>query len=345
MKHKHLVFFSVVFILAVLLPLFMPVTCADPSIIISNYDLYPEVFMPGDSGVLTLTIQNAETQATTTEKYGDATDSITIVENNGAVINKIWINPAYDGNGRKIKSTAGTTGYKNFGNIAPGAGFTITFKMVADENISEGLYFPTVCIDVDDGEDVNFPVFVKISNTSVNLISTNVPSKMSVSGSTEITLSAINNRDAPVEGVTISPREVDGIEFTPDSIFIGTLGPGVSQDVIFSLQPTETGVKNLSFEISYKNGDNVHNDTIGVPIEIIETLDVAPVLYSVPSTIEKGKSTRISLEVFNAKTESITGVIVTPITDATVIPSQYFIGAMDPDDVFSASFDLYADDI
>ena len=31
------------------------------------------------------------------------------------------------------------------------------------------------------------------------------------------------------------------------------------------------------------------------------------------------------------------------ITDATVIPSQYFIGAMDPDDVFSASFDIYSD--
>ena len=43
------------------------------------------------------------------------------------------------------------------------------------------------------------------------------------------------------------------------------------------------------------------------------------------------------------KTESITGVIITPITDATVIPSQYFIGSMDPDDVFSASFDIFAD--
>ncbi|RLI60378.1 MAG: hypothetical protein DRO67_09145, partial [Candidatus Asgardarchaeum californiense] len=56
-------------------------------------------------------------------------------------------------------------------------------------------------------------------------------------------------------------------------------------------------------------------------------------------------STKIRLEVYNAKTESITGVIVTPVTNATVVPSQYFIGSMDPDDVFSASFDIYTDNL
>jgi putative FmdB family regulatory protein len=47
----------------------------------------------------------------------------------------------------------------------------------------------------------------------------------------------------------------------------------------------------------------------------------------------------------HAKTEKITGVLVTPLCNATVIPSQYFIGSMDPDDVFSASFDIYADTV
>jgi len=96
MNHKCLTSLSVVFILAVLMSICMPVTCADPSVMIDSYELYPEVLMPGDNGLLTLTIKNAETQATTTEHYGDATDSITIVENNGVVINKIWVNPDYD---------------------------------------------------------------------------------------------------------------------------------------------------------------------------------------------------------------------------------------------------------
>jgi hypothetical protein len=37
--------------------------------------------------------------------------------------------------------------------------------------------------------------------------------------------------------------------------------------------------------------------------------------------------------------------MVTPISNTTILPSQYFIGAMEPDDVFSASFDIFTDDL
>ncbi|MEA3457114.1 MAG: hypothetical protein U9R21_00365, partial [Candidatus Thermoplasmatota archaeon] len=193
--------------------------------------------------------------------------------------------------------------------------------------------------------DVSFPIPVEISNASVDLVSTEFPSKISMSGSTEIKLTAINNRANPIDGVTIAPKSIEGIEFVPESRFISTLDSYSSEDVIFSVKPSEAGPQNLTFKISYKNGNNAHDETLVVPVEIIETLDVSPVFYSIPSTIEKGKSTRIRLEVFNAKTEEITGVIVTPITNVTVFPSQYFIGSMDPDDVFSASFDMHTGNI
>ena len=55
---------------------------------------------------------------------------------------------------------------------------------------------------------------------------------------------------------------------------------------------------------------------------------------------------RVRLEVFNAKTEAISGVMVVPISDnLRLSPSTYFIGSMDPDDVFSASFNLYTSDL
>jgi hypothetical protein len=97
--------------------------------------------------------------------------------------------------------------------------------------------------------------------------------------------------------------------------------------------------------VSYKNGDNLHTNNLHVPITVIQALDVAPIIINFPISITKGGSSRISIEVYNAKTEKITGVLITPICDATVIPSQYFIGSMDPDDVFSASFDIYADTV
>jgi len=345
MNHKCLTSLSVVFILAVLMSICMPVTCADPSVMIDSYELYPEVLMPGDNGLLTLTIKNAETQATTTEHYGDATDSITIVENNGVVIKKIWVNPDYDDNGNKIKSTAGYNGYEDFGNIAPGASFQVSFELIAEENITEGYYFPDLRIDLKGGqyEDITFPIEVRVSNETVDLISTNVPSKISIGGSTDISLSVVNKRKNNIDSITISSDKNNDLDFNPKSIFIGSLEAGKSEDIIFSINPGEMGKKILSLNLSYNNGDNQHYKNYDIPIEIIEVLDVAPIFTDMPSTIKKGKSARIGLEIYNAKTESITGVIITPITDATVIPSQYFIGAMDPDDVFSASFDIYSD--
>lgn len=344
MKNKNLIGLITVSVLMTITVL-NPTIAAEPSIMVTNYEIFPPEFMPGDRGILTLTIQNTETQATTTEKYGDATDSITIVENNGVVINKIWVNPDYDDNGKKIKSTAGTTGYKDFGNIAPGASFQLSFELIAEENISEGYYFPDVRIDLekDSYEDITFPIEVRVSNETVDLISTNVPSKISVGGATDISLSIVNKRNNNIDSIIISSDENNDLDFNPKSIFIGSLESGKSEDILFSINPSEMGKKTLSLNLSYKNGDNQHYQKYDIPIEIIEVLDVAPIFTDLPSTIKKDKSARIGLEIYNAKTESITGLIITPIIETTVIPSQYFIGTMDPDDVFSASFDIYSD--
>ena len=344
MKNKKILEIITAFLLVTLF-LFSPIISAEPSIVVINYEIYPPVFMPGDRGILTVTIQNTETQSSTTETYGDVTDSVTTVETNGVVISKIWINPDYDNNGRKIKSTVGTTGYKDFGNIAPGAVFELSFELVADDNISEGYYFPNLRIDLDREkfEDVTFPIEVRVSNETVDLISKNVPTKISVGGSTDVSFSIVNKRRNDIDSVIISSGNNNDLNFSPNKIYLGSLESGQYRDVILSLNPDEMGEKELSLNISYFNGDNLHYENYIIPIEIIDVLDVAPILTDMPSQIRKGKSARIGLEVYNAKTEQISGVIITPITDATIIPSQYFIGAMDPDDVFSASFDIYAD--
>jgi hypothetical protein len=344
MRNKNLIGLITVSVLLAMTVL-SPTIAAEPSIMITNYEIFPPVFMPGDRGILTLTIQNTETLATTTEHYGDATDYVTIVENNGVVINRIWINSDYDDNGNKIKSTAGYNGYEDFGNIAPGASFQVSFELIAEENITEGYYFPDLRIDLKGSqyEDVTFPIEVRVSNETVDLISTNVPSKISVGGSTDISLSIVNKRKNDIDSITISSEENNDLDFNPISMFIGSLEAGKSEEIILSINPKEMGEKTLSLNLSYMNGDNQHYKKYDIPIEIIDVLDVAPILTDIPLTIKKGKSARIGLEVYNAKTESITGVIITPITDATVIPSQYFIGAMDPDDVFSASFDIFPD--
>ncbi|MFH1101728.1 MAG: hypothetical protein V1726_06810 [Methanobacteriota archaeon] len=319
----------------------IPIGSANPAVMITSYALSPEVLMPGDTAMLTLTVRNAETTGTRTTVSVDGSSSTTLIQTLGASIDNIWIVPAQSG-GRHIRATAN---YEDLGYLASGASVDVSFKLLVDQNMTAGLYFLTARIDVASYEDVQFPIPVKVSNASVELLATSVPSKISLGGSTEITFTTVNKRDAAVEGVQISPSEDMGFEVVPESVYIGSLAAGASEEVSFAVRPNALGSANLSFDVRFMNGDNEHTKTLVRPMEVIETLDVAPIITSFPLSIQKGGSAKISVEVYNAKTERITGVIVTPVSNATVVPSQYFIGAMDPDDVFSASFDIYTDTV
>ncbi len=328
-------------IFSALVTLYIPTVQANPAVMISQYQLSPEILMPGDTAILTLQVKNAETVATQTTTSGSSTvDSTTITRTLGVDINNIWIVAAQSG-GKQIRATAN---YENIGHLAAGASIEVNFKLIVDKNMSEGIYFPIVNIDVSGGTDVIYPILVKVSNASVDILPTSVPSKISKGGTTELTVTAVNKRENPVKEVIITPQG-DGFEFVPQSYFIGSLAAETSQDVVFSIKPIETVMSNVSFSVSYKNGDNLHANSFISSLSVIEALDVAPIITNFPLSITKGGSSSISIEVYNAKTETITGVLVTPICDATVIPSQYFIGSMDPDDVFSVSFDIYADTV
>ena len=207
--------------------------CADPAIIVYDYELSPEVFMPGDSGILTLTIKNAETTSTVARTTVSGSTTTVTTDMVGATINGVWIDAATSGD----KRVYAVLSHGHVGELAPGASFDISFELFADINMSNGLYFPTVHVEVAESgyEDLDFPIPVRISNSSVDLIETEVPSKLSMSGSTEITLTAINRRENSVDEVIITPQEVDGIEFTPKSVFIGTLDSGATEDISFSI--------------------------------------------------------------------------------------------------------------
>lgn len=313
---------------------------ASPAIMVQQYQVSPEILMPGDSAILTLVILNGEAVATQTTTSVSGSETTSTLHTLGASLEEISINPAISG-GKQIRAT---TRYEDVGYLAAGTSIQVNFKLQVDANMSEGTYFPTAEIDVLGGTDVSYPLMVKVSNSTVDLLKKSIPSKISEGGATDIIITALNKRDNSVSDVTITPSS-DTVECIPSSFFVGSLPGKTSQDVVFSIKPLETGETDLTFTVTYKNGENRHTNTLTVPITIIQTLDVAPIITNFPISITKGGSSRISIEVYNAKTERITGVLVTPICNATVIPSQYFIGSMDPDDVFSASFDIYADTV
>lgn len=301
--------------------------------------------MSGDYGIVTIVIANVETVATTTETIGDATHSVSITETNGVIIEQVWISPASDPAGRQVRSLLGAKGYEDLGNLAAGASIQLSFEMLAEENISEGIYFPKVHIDLKNDangnyEDVVFPINIGINNAALELIPKQIPSTISLSGATDITFTLMNVREAPVDNVVITPHAAAGISILPEKMVVHQIPAGGSHDISFALIPQTLGIKDLLFDIKYLNGDNSHTDSLGITIETVNGLDVAPIIYAMPATIEYGTTEEIRLKVYNAKAVDISSVIVTPITSARVIPSQYFIGSMDADDIYALSFKI-----
>ena len=309
---------------------------ADPSIAITDYELSPSIFLPGDTGILKLTVTNAESTNTVTITSTSGSSTTVKTDTVGATINKVWIEPGYN----KDKRVRATANYKEVGDLAPGASIDISFKILVDQNISQGVYFPIANVDVENYEDINYPIEVKVSNASVDLIPKSLPSKISVSGATDVSFSVVNSRENTVKSIRITPKISNGIDIKPETVVLESLDPGSSQDVHFSLIPHEIGSKELTFDTIYKNGENEHISSSIVTVNIVDTLDVAPIIYSLPSKIEAGEKKSIRLKIYNSKTEDISSVIVTPMTDAHLTPSRYFIGAMDADDIYSVSFDI-----
>ena len=328
----------VMFVSSIGLLVCSPTVQANPAIVIAQYALSPEILSPGDTAILTLQVKNGDmagAQSTTTIGGGDTTMTTHTLATSIEAISIIPVQIR----GRQIRATQS---YEDLGYLSSGASMEVNFKLLVDRNMSEGVYFPTVDIDVGTGTDIQYPLLVKVSNSSVTLLPTSIPSKISRGGTTELTVTAVNTRENTVSEVTITPQG-DGVEFVPQSYFLGSLASEASQNVIFSIRPSDMGARDLTFTLNYKSGDNLHTNTMVAPVTVIDALDVAPIITGFPISITKGGSSRITVEVYNAKTEKITGVLITPLCDTTVIPSQYFIGSMDPDDVFSASFDIYAD--
>jgi len=121
--------------------------------------------------------------------------------------------------------------------------------------------------------------------------------------------------------------------------------PDEQSTATFTLHPTSLGKKDVTFVLTYKNGDNPHSESLTCSIDVREGSGVKLILAEYPTSVVKGKSARIELDVVNARSSDITSVSVVPITEGRFTPSEVFIGTMEQDDVFSANFDVDTSDL
>jgi len=322
-----------------------------PAVMITSYTVEPEVLMPGDTGTITLTMKNMDTQSleTTVEQSSGTPDRITTTTSTRSIsaeIETIRLS-SRSKDIEWLKEGTQRTEYFNVGALGPGESITISLPIKAAAYARDGTYFPEVYIEVDNGDNVRFPVRVQVDSSELQLLEQDIPSEISISESKEIAIVVANNRPNAVSGVNVFVRSSnDDLEFTPVGIFIGKLEAYEQKEVKFTLIPLSEGGQNIYFETTYKNGNNAHHSELTSSVAVKSSSDVKLILVNAPEFVLKGDVARIDFDVANGMAKNIKAVSVVPaIEGLKILPSEYFIGDMEAGDVFSASFDIHTSDL
>jgi hypothetical protein len=325
------------------------ISAADgPAVMVTDYKVEPEVLMPGDTGTITVTIQNMDTQSSETETTTTTTTSYTSSTTTTSTINAEIESIRLSSRSRDIEwllEGFQRSEYYNVGALGPGESITISLPIEAATHTSDGTYFPEVYIEVDNGNNVRFPIPVKVESSSVEILEKDVPSEISLSESKEIAMVVANNRPNSVSGVNVHVKaKSEELEFTSERIFVGNLAPYEKRAVNFSLSPLSTGNKDIQFVVEYKNGINSHRNTLESVVFVRSNADIRLILVDAPKSVLKGEVVKIDFDVANGMPKDVKAVSVVPVSNAEgrvrILPSEYFIGDMEAGDVFSASFDL-----
>lgn len=305
-----------IFILALsaALALASPAAAVTADIAVVSSSLDPPVMMSGDTGTLTI-----------------------VVQNNGADPVAIQSARLY---GKGVVPT--TDPYLAVGEIGGGNTRSFTFTVRADAG--EGTFYPTFVLDFRDGGSLRYPVLIQVDDTPLSISMVKKPDAFSEGRTAGITLMVGNPRPNAVSGVQVVP-EGTGFSVTPTSGFVGGLEPDASGTVTFNLIPeTETDV---TFRVVWRNGINTHTTDLVLPVTFGEDKKkkrANPVITNVEVTPISG-GYRIVGDVMNAGLESARSVMIAPASPAIPIDPfrVYVVGTLDPDDISSFEVTLRVD--
>ncbi len=274
---------------------------------VSNVSLDTQEYFAGDEGTLTVTLTNGGTSA-----IG--------LENPTLISSHITVQPD-DWEGMSFV----------------GAGSTNTYSVRFTVKPPEGTYFALFTIGTQNGNAIHYPVKIQVCSNTLTGAVTSKPTSFAPEAEQNVTLTLMNTRNGDVKNIVITP-EGSGIDSNPSVELVSTIAAGSSTDVSFGITPHQA--TDLTFNVSYQDGDNTHFTDVVLPINLGQDKTAAvPVVNDVELT-SSGAVDEITGDVTNAGITDAYGVIVTvgsPAVSTGTYP-EYAIGSIASDD--SGSFDI-----
>lgn len=200
--------------------------------------ILPEVLMPGDTGIVSIDIQNCADQYVIS--YQDEDFSLTMPIFNADLCGTDHI----EVNSRE---------YETIGSIGPGDTITVFYNIKMDQNITDGTHFldfKLVGGYEEDPRKINRRIPVKVDSSAVTLIKSEPPTSSSIS------LDVANPRQNTLNAVSIVPKAY-GVEFSPEEYYIGTMEPDEIFTIDFDMKATKMADE-FQFNSVFKNGETWH---------------------------------------------------------------------------------------
>jgi len=275
---------------------------------VSSVNLDPAVFYPYEVGTVSITLMNVGDQSV-------GLSNPDILDNKIHIVNKnTWNTISYIGSGSPI---------------------TYTFLITADP--PDGTYFPLFSVGTESSGSIHYPLIIKVDSTDIKASISEKPDNFSLSTKDTVNLSIINPRDGEIKKIMVTPAGT-GIDVSPSVKYISSLGAGSSIEIPFAITPRQES--DLTFHVSYWNGDNEHTADVVLPITLSgNKMAVEPVVNNV-ALKSSGSAYTITGDISNAGLTDAKSMVVTVGSPARAVEpySDYAIGSLASDDF--SSFEL-----
>ena len=272
---------------------------------VTSAKIDPEVFYPYEQGTITVTLTNSGTSSVGLSNPDILSDKVHIINKDS------WNTMSF---------------------IGPGS--TITYSFLVKVDPPDGTYFPLFTVATQTGGSIHYPLIIKVDSADIQASISQKPDTFAQSTKDTVNVSIINPRAAAIKNIIITPSG-EGIEVSPSQKYVSVLNGQSSVEIPFSVTPDQD--TNLTFHISYQNGDNDHSTDVILPIVLGENKKAAiPIVNNVELT-SAGSSYTLKGDINNAGLTDAKSMVVTVGTPAKAVEpyAQYAIGSLAADDFSS----------
>jgi hypothetical protein len=218
-----------------------------------------------------------------------------------------------------------------------GSANTVTYTFDVTVNGMDGNYYALFSAETVDGKNIHYPITFEVDSEDLHAAISKKPETFTLDSEASVNLSLINPRDGAIKSIYITTED-SGSDISPSETFISEIAANSLVEVPFTITPHKA--TNITFNISYQNGDVKRNVLVTMPITPGNAKDAAVPTINNLALTSSGSTYDLSGDITNTGVTDANGVVVSvglPAKGTGTYP-EYAVGSLASDD--SSSFEV-----